>query len=196
MKPELISLRLKQQLIIPSPSSRIIHLFSLSLFCPIFLSFPLPLANSPLSPPSPPIHSRCLGNNTKRFSLQLCHRGNAWLSSRPLLEARRPPVRSSRLVLTIVKSKLCIRLNLRECWCVCGDADKWRWRVCGCETDGDSVCWLCQQKHSGLFQSCYQTVWTGEDLLSSRIISWVCFTLVLVHLHQESHSFSTDDKHS
>lgn len=48
----------------------------------------------------------------------------------------------------------------------------------------------------GLFQSCYQTVWTGEDLLSSRIISWVCFTLVLVHLHQESHSFSTDDKHS
>lgn len=52
---------------------------------------PPPTANFPLSPSSPPIHSRCLGNNTKRFSSQLCHRGNAWLSSRPLLEARRLP---------------------------------------------------------------------------------------------------------
>lgn len=127
IKPELISLRLKQQLIIPSPSSHIILLFSL--FCPIspFLSSPLPLADPPPSPPvrpflppSPPIHSCCLGNNTKRFSSQLCHRGNAWLSSRLLLEARRPPVRSSRLVLTTVRSRLPIGWKLLERWRLCG----------------------------------------------------------------------------
>lgn len=66
-------------------------------------------------PSSPPVHSRCRGNNTKRFSSQHSHRGNAWLSSRPLLEARRPPVHSSRLVLTTVESKLRIRWNLLEC---------------------------------------------------------------------------------
>lgn len=104
----------KQQLIIPSPSSHLILLFFLSLLLP---NLSLSLANSylrPSSPPSPPIHSCCLGNNTKRFSSQLCHRGNAWLSSRPLLEARCPPVRSSRLGLTASAGK---------CWCLC---ELWR----------------------------------------------------------------------
>lgn len=126
IKPELISLRLKQQLIISSPSSQFILLFLFSLFCPIysflfFLLFPSPSLSSlhpsipPSLPPSPPIHSCCLGNNTKRFYSQLCHRGNAWLSSRLLLEACRPPVHSSRLVLTTVRSRLSIDWKLLPC---------------------------------------------------------------------------------
>lgn len=120
IKPELTSASLKQQLIIFFFSSPIIRL--VFFLCPfIFLLDPLfffsffssyfpspalsPLPTRPSFHPFPPIHSCCLGNNTKRFSSQLCHRGNAWLSSRPLLEARRPPVRSSRCVLTAVRAR-------------------------------------------------------------------------------------------
>lgn len=101
IKTQLISGPLKQRLIIPSPSFHLLLLFLLCLFClisPFSLLSSLPLANSflspsvhPFNPPSPPNHSGCLGNNTKTFSSQLCHRGNAWLSSRPLLNACRPP---------------------------------------------------------------------------------------------------------
>lgn len=180
IKTGLISLRLKQQLIIPAPSSHLILLFLLSPLLPnLSLSFLFssprqlsPLSTSPSFPPSPPIHSCCLGNNTKRFSSQLCHRGNTWLSSRPLLEACRPPVRSSRLVLTTVRSRLSIPWKLLKCW----------WRRCryskmegSCETTGDPMFWLCQGKHLGFVSSSdglgcgdYRGVWTGMDLLSSH----------------------------
>lgn len=183
IKPELISLCLKQQLIIPS-SHHLILLFQPTPLLPNlslsrFFSSPhqlSPLSTSPSFPPSlpafPPIHSCCLGNNTKRFSSQLCHRGNAWLSSRPLLEARRPPVRSSRFVLTTVRSRLSIGWKLLKCW----------WRRCrfskmegSCETAGDPMFWLCQGKHLGFVSNSdglgcgdYQSVWTGMDLLSSH----------------------------
>ena len=134
IKAELIYLRFEQQLIIPSLSSH--PLFFYSLFCPIspFLS----LTNSPLSSSIYPSlhphlsHSRCLGNNTKRFSLQLCHRGNAWLSSRPLLEAHRSPVQSRRL--SQIADSLWMVI-IRALMHLSGLT----WSIRGCETAGAGV---------------------------------------------------------
>lgn len=125
---KLISPHLKRQLIWLYPDFHPFLLFSLPPpFCPVppFLAFFLSyFPESTLFfflihlsfPSSPPIHSCCLGNNTKRFSSQLCHRGNAWLSSRPLLEARRFPVHSRRLVLTAVGKRPSIGWKWLKCW--------------------------------------------------------------------------------
>lgn len=51
---------------------------------PVFT--PLPLTNVPH------LSVVALVTIKRGFPLQLCHRGNAWLFSRPLLGARRPPV--------------------------------------------------------------------------------------------------------
>lgn len=140
IKPELISVRLKQQLIIPShsftPSVYSCQSLPLSFFLSPLLMLPLlPLLSIRLFfPPSPPFHSCCLGNNTKRFSLQLCHRGNAWLSSWPSLDVCCPLVHSSQLVLTTFKSsirqlEITADAAISDMW---GDADSPRWSVWGC----------------------------------------------------------------
>ena len=66
-----------------------------ALLRPIHLSLPPPpLANVPL------LSVVALVTIKRGFPSQLCHRGNAWLSSRPLLGARRPLVHYSRLLMT------------------------------------------------------------------------------------------------
>lgn len=47
----------------------------------------------------------------------------------------------------------------------------------GCETGGDSVCQLYQQKHSGFVSKFLSKCLDREDLLSFGIISWLWFYL-------------------
>lgn len=62
---------------ISAPPTTTYHPFS----CPSCHPHPLPFFRSSLRQLFPLVHSRRLGNNIKRFSLQLCRRGNTWLST-------------------------------------------------------------------------------------------------------------------
>lgn len=114
---------------IPSSAQWLPFLPSFSLFPPWLPPTIFFFANHLSFSSSPPIHSCCLGNNTKRFSSQLCHRGNAWLSSRLLLEVHLFPVHSRRLVLTTVRKRLSIGWKSLKCWCSLSGPTR---SFCGC----------------------------------------------------------------
>lgn len=165
-------------------------IFTLSLLPYLSLSF---LSFFPRASPSPPIHPPLPPHLSTVVAVVTIQRGflrssvtvatlgfppGPVVGSAPPSGPVQPACHDHRQVEAI--HRIDIARGLMPPWSSGGDSDTRRWRVCGCETDGDSVSWLCQDERVSSSDGDYQSVWTGVDLLSFRMIPCFCSTLVLV----------------